>query len=135
MGTFFRFGAPSLLAVILLVSPGITTASDSVGAGLNAADLREGRRLFEKETFGGNGRTCQTCHSPANGTLTLRQIEKRYALDPDDPLFRGDGSDDGAGNGVSRILAEGTIRVTLEGGAVSYVSRRYVRKIKEALGL
>lgn len=113
MGTFFRFGAPSLLAVILLVSPGITTASDSVGAGLNAADLREGRRLFEKETFGGNGRTCQTCHSPANGTLTLRQIEKRYALDPDDPLFRGDGSDDGAGNGVSRILAEGTIRVTL----------------------
>ena len=27
----------------------------------------------------------------------------------------------------------GTIRVTLEGGAVSYVSRRYVRKIKEAL--
>ena len=29
----------------------------------------------------------------------------------------------------------GTIRVTLEGGAVSYVSRRYVRKIKEALGL
>ena len=29
----------------------------------------------------------------------------------------------------------GTIRVTLQGGAVSYVSRRYVRKIKEALGL
>ena len=29
----------------------------------------------------------------------------------------------------------GTIRVTLAGGAVSYVSRRYVRKIKEALGL
>ena len=25
--------------------------------------------------------------------------------------------------------------LTLEGGAVSYVSRRYVRKIKEALGL
>ena len=29
----------------------------------------------------------------------------------------------------------GTIRVTLDGGTVCYVSRRYVRKIKEALGL
>ena len=29
----------------------------------------------------------------------------------------------------------GTIRMTLEGGTVSYVSRRYVKKIKEALGL
>lgn len=29
----------------------------------------------------------------------------------------------------------GTIRVTLAGGTVCYVSRRYVKKIKEALGL
>jgi len=29
----------------------------------------------------------------------------------------------------------GTIRVTLEGGAAAYVSRRYVKKIKEVLGL
>lgn len=29
----------------------------------------------------------------------------------------------------------GTIRVTLRGGAVTYVSRRYVKKIKEVLGL
>lgn len=29
----------------------------------------------------------------------------------------------------------GTIRMTLEGGTVTYVSRRYVKKIKEALGL
>lgn len=29
----------------------------------------------------------------------------------------------------------GTIRMTLAGGAVCYVSRRYVKKIKEALGL
>ena len=29
----------------------------------------------------------------------------------------------------------GTIRITLEGGTVSYVSRRYVKKIKEAIGL
>ena len=29
----------------------------------------------------------------------------------------------------------GTIRMTLTGGTVTYVSRRYVKKIKEALGL
>ena len=29
----------------------------------------------------------------------------------------------------------GTIRVTLEGGVVTYVSRRYVKKIKEVLGI
>src|SRR5262245_38766957 len=27
-----------------------------------------GRRLFERETFGGNGRTCSTCHSADTGT-------------------------------------------------------------------
>ncbi len=26
-----------------------------------------GKQLFEKETFGGNGRTCQTCHSKRHG--------------------------------------------------------------------
>ena len=29
----------------------------------------------------------------------------------------------------------GTIRVTLDGGLAAYVSRRYVKKIKEVLGL
>jgi cytochrome c peroxidase len=73
----------------------------------------EGRRLFEHETFGGNGRTCRTCHSPANGTLTLAQIAERFAEDPGGPLFRGDGTDDGAGNGTTRIRADGTILVSV----------------------
>ena len=33
------------------------------------------------------------------------------------------------------LRLSGTIRMTLRGGAVCYVSRRYVKKIKEALGL
>lgn len=33
------------------------------------------------------------------------------------------------------LKLSGTIRVTLEGGVVTYASRRYVKKIKEALGL
>src|SRR5215471_1509481 len=28
------------------------------------------RRLFTNETFGGNGRTCDTCHSLQTGTLS-----------------------------------------------------------------
>ena len=33
------------------------------------------------------------------------------------------------------LTLTGTIRMTLEGGTVCWVSRRYVKKIKEALGL
>ena len=36
--------------------------------------------------------------------------------------------------GLDRTLA-GTIKMTLEGGTVCWVSRRYVKKIREALGL
>lgn len=84
-----------------------------VGAELTLGELLEGHRLFNDETFGGNGRTCRTCHSFANGTQTLAQIAVRHHLDPDGPLFRGDGTDDGAGNGTTRIRADGTILVNV----------------------
>src|SRR5262245_38173057 len=35
-----------------------------------AADIAEGRALFERETFGGNGRTCLTCHGRDTGTVS-----------------------------------------------------------------
>jgi cytochrome c peroxidase len=41
-------------------------------AGSAAAD--EGRRLFRKETFGGNGRTCETCHSRNSGTVSPAEV-------------------------------------------------------------
>jgi hypothetical protein len=69
----------------------------------------EGRRLFEEETFGGNGRTCLTCHSQTTGTVSPADAEQRFAADPADPLFAADGSDDGFGNGVSRMLADATV--------------------------
>jgi hypothetical protein len=72
-----------------------------------------GRRLFENETFGGNGRTCLTCHSRQTGTLNPEEIQSLYNRDPHDPLFLADGSDDGAGNGVTRILRDATILITL----------------------
>jgi hypothetical protein len=71
------------------------------------------RDLFEKETFGGNGRTCLTCHSRSTGTLSPDDARRRFARDPKDPLFLADGSDDGNGNGTTRILADATILVRI----------------------
>ncbi|NOT31597.1 MAG: hypothetical protein HOP15_14215 [Planctomycetes bacterium] len=47
--------------------------------------VRRGAELFERETFGGNGRTCTTCH-PASNNLT---IDPTFiaTLASDDPLF------------------------------------------------
>ena len=73
----------------------------------------EGQRLFEDETFGGNGRTCLTCHSRETGTLSAKDVAQRFRADPDDPLFSFDGSDDGQGHGVSRILGDATILIEI----------------------
>lgn len=81
----------------------------------SAASVRqEGARLFEKETFGGNGRTCSTCHRAEEGfSTTPAGAQKRFAADPKDPLFRPADSDDGAGNQYTRLLAHATIRVEI----------------------
>lgn len=72
-----------------------------------------GQRLFERETFGGNGRTCLTCHGRETGTVSPADAQERFLADPDDPLFRGDGSDDGKGNGVTRMLADATVPMNI----------------------
>jgi cytochrome c peroxidase len=76
-------------------------------------DLFRGRHLFERETFDGNGRTCLTCHSRMTGTVSPHDAQVRFAADPADPLFLADGSDDGQGNGVSRMLKDATILVRI----------------------
>ena len=73
--------------------------------------VESGRRLYERETFEGNGRTCVTCHSRRTGTVSPEDAQERFARDPDDPLFRADGSDDGNGNGVQRMLTDATVLV------------------------
>jgi cytochrome c peroxidase len=73
----------------------------------------EGKRLFEDATFGGNGRTCQTCHSQSTGTVSPADAQKRFSQNPNDPLFLADGSDNGLGDGVSRMLRDATILITL----------------------
>jgi cytochrome c peroxidase len=77
-------------------------------------DLSEkNRRLFTTETFGGNGRTCQTCHSSNTGTFSPQDAQKRFRRNPLDPLFVFDGSDDGQGHGVNRILTDATVLIQI----------------------
>lgn len=50
--------------------------------------IEEGRQLFINETFGGNGRTCTTCHRPENNfTIDPAFISSLYRKNPLDPLF------------------------------------------------
>jgi hypothetical protein len=86
-------------------SPRGSSGQESAVLVSNAND--EGERLFRKETFGGNGRTCETCHSPSTGTLSPEDVRERPASDP---LFVHDGLDDGV-SGTSRIAEHATIRV------------------------
>jgi hypothetical protein len=79
----------------------------------SAAENSEGQRLFNHETFGGNGRTCRTCHSGDDGTIDAGEVAERLAQDPSDPLFLHDGLDDFF-SGTSRIAAHATILIERE---------------------
>ena len=79
----------------------------------SAAEISDGQRLFDHETFGGNGRTCRTCHSGNDGTIDPQEVTERLANNPSDPLFLHDGLDDFFG-GTSRITAHATILIERE---------------------
>jgi cytochrome c peroxidase len=75
--------------------------------------------LFERETFGGNRRTCETCHSQETGTVSPQDAQARFKKNRRDPLFVHDGSDDEDGDGfgderrAARMLADATILVRI----------------------
>src|SRR5262245_2176875 len=97
-----------------LVQKASQTTSSTVFNGRGANATPEGRRLFEKETFSGNGRTCATCHRPQDGfSTTPASAQARYAADPTDPLFRSLDSDDGTGRQYTRLLTHATVRVRI----------------------
>jgi hypothetical protein len=106
-----------------LVTLGATMAFAAVaGGGLSRSEgLRQaelgakvnGKKLFESETFGGNGRTCQTCHSRHTGTLTLADVERIVEkANADDPFLTHDALDDDR-VGTTRVQAHATIRTTI----------------------
>jgi len=107
------FGAAVLTIVAL--GPVVANGQDAtiIGdttTGVAAASAHQGARLFRKETFGGNGRTCETCHSRSTGTLSPADVQRLLLARPGDPLFLHDGLDDGV-SGTSRIAEHATIRV------------------------
>jgi cytochrome c peroxidase len=73
-----------------------------------------GTSLFIDGEFGGNGRTCMTCHTVRTGDITREHIQARFAEDPFDPLFRPIDSDDGTGASYNRVLTHATFRVFVD---------------------
>jgi cytochrome c peroxidase len=95
---------------LVCVAVMLTSAQDT---GASSDYAKSGKHLFEKEKFGGNGRTCRTCHSAGTGTVSPEDAQRRFARNPGDPLFRHDGSDDFQGNGASRMLKDATVLVEI----------------------
>src|SRR5262249_12662134 len=85
----------------------------SSGQDNSIGNREDGKRTFQRETFGGNGRTCLTCHSSESGTVSPQDALQRFRKDARDPLFLHDGSDDGHGHGVNRILKDATILIEI----------------------
>ena len=57
-------------------------------AGLVGTDVCAGADIFFRETFGGNGRTCGSCHPMANNlTIDVPFIDQLHTQSPSDALF------------------------------------------------
>jgi hypothetical protein len=104
-------GLAVMLAFAMLASSHV-----SLSEGLGQTELAmefNGKKLFERETFGGNGRTCETCHSKVTGTLGLADVQQIIdKADPDDRFLLHDALDDD-GVGTTRVQTHGTIRLTI----------------------
>lgn len=77
------------------------------------AGVSAGAQLFNQEIFGGNERTCVTCHTAGTGTLTPAQARALYNSNPNAPLFRAIDSDDGDGASYSKLLTHATVNVAV----------------------
>lgn len=90
-----RLLAPLAFFACLLAAPIdalVPAVSADSGDDEHSRGRVSGRRLFERETFGGNSRTCLTCHGRETGTVSPADAQQRFLADPADPLFRRDGS-------------------------------------------
>jgi len=65
------------LGVTVALALGSSSVPLSNGLGQEELGIElDGKKLFDKETFGGNGRTCLTCHRKDTGTLTLSDVRR-----------------------------------------------------------
>ena len=87
----------------------------SLSKGLTQDELGprpDGRKLFDKETFGGNQRTCLTCHSKQTGTLGVEDVRRIIRNgDPNDAFLTFDALDDDGG--TARVAEHATIRLSI----------------------
>jgi hypothetical protein len=91
---------------------GVVLVATALAAAPASAD-NAGERLFEEETFGGNARTCRTCHTEKSGALSPHDVAAAYKRDPRGPLFRSLDSDNRAGQSYSRLISTATVLVDL----------------------
>ena len=101
------------ITIALALSSGSNVSLSNVRAQDELDVKLDGKKLFDRETFGGNGRTCLTCHSKETGTFSLSDVQRIIdKADPDDAFLIHDALDDD-GIGTTRIQTHGTIRVTI----------------------
>lgn len=115
------FLLPSFLAACDNQTPVDDTSSVEASlSGNQLVHFIRGRNLFFNETFGGNGRTCVTCHlrNLGNGEpldnnfdLTPADAQRLFAEDPTGPLFRAIDSDDGMGNSYTMLTGHALVRI------------------------
>jgi cytochrome c peroxidase len=110
-----RRGATCAVLVLSLIGCGGDAIDGDPGeSDLAMAHASSGKHLFTKATFGGNGRTCSTCHGDETGTFSPDDAAARYAADPSDPLFLPLDSDDGVtGASYDRMIQFATVLVGL----------------------
>lgn len=116
-GMFLRTVAPLILVAAAGCASAAAESTDDASVGVSQSSLtsteKAGKVLFTQEQFGGNGRTCNTCHLDETGTMNPAQVEELFAADPTGPLFRADGADFPGSGTFSRIRTHATIRVVI----------------------
>jgi hypothetical protein len=95
----------------------------------SAADIERGRQIFAQETFGGNGRTCSTCHVlELNAGLPPANVKQRFSAlgTTFDPLFISERNMNLNTLTVSAAVgfAEGALLTGTAGGATARVKVR-----------
>jgi cytochrome c peroxidase len=110
--TYRQLAALGVTIALALSSGSAPSLSRELGQDELGIEL-DGKKLFDKETSGGNGRTCLTCHSKDTGTLTLSDVQRIIEkADPSDAFLIHDALDED-GVGTTRVQAHGTIRMTI----------------------
>jgi hypothetical protein len=85
-------------------------------AGLVSAEICAGADIFFRETFGGNGRTCGSCHPQDNNTtLDVSFITALRERNPRDPLFIADNDPNLAELETTDLVNFAAIRENVDG--------------------